>query len=113
MRPSRRYPDPIVYWGAPLHNGQEKTYAEPIQLYGKVEQKTELFNTPSGEQIVSAAVVYSPIDFDIDGRVFFGVLGDLASEQTPNAEEGAYFIKGIAVYSSRSKRSSVRKIWVI
>jgi len=74
-------PQDITYW-APTGEDQygQQTYAPPIIIKGRWEDRNEEVTTIGGEAIVSAAIVYCDRDLAVDGYL---ALGDVTAAQNP------------------------------
>ena len=86
----------IVYWGTPTENGYGgKTFAEPIEIKGRWEDKNQFFTDYTGSQISSRSIVYVLQHLDEEGVLYLGTLDDLdsAQEDDPMTIEGACTIK--------------------
>jgi hypothetical protein len=86
-----------VYWSTPVENGYGgKTFADPIEIKCRWEDKLQLIRLDDGNQISSRAIVYVLQELDEEGYLYLGTLDDLDSteEDDPTSiTEGAYTIK--------------------
>ena len=89
-----------VYWGSPVNDGYGgKTFASPVEILCRWEDKNETFIAPNGDQSVSKSVVYVLQDVDQEGYLFLGTLDSLYDA----AESSATVIdpKDVAAYLIR------------
>ena len=90
-----------VYWGSPVNDGYGgKTFADPVEIFCRWEDKNEIFVAPNGDEAVSKSVVYVLQDLDQEGYLYLGTLDDLlesggesTGELVPSEIEGAQIIK--------------------
>ena len=96
-----------VYWADPADDGYGGvSYADPIQISCRWEDKQQIIGTITGNQIVgfqnmSRAIVYVDRDLDVDGFLMLGTLDDLTESSGDSSGEfydphqlaGAYIIK--------------------
>lgn len=90
-----------VYWGSPVNDGYGgKTFADPVEIFCRWEDKNEIFEAPNGDEAVSKSVVYVLQDLDQEGYLYLGTLDDLlesggesTGELVPSEIEGAQIIK--------------------
>jgi hypothetical protein len=102
-----------VYWGTPAGDGYGGfTFADPVELDCRWEDKTELFVSPAGEETPSQAVVYLPQDVDVGGYLFLGALDDINSDQDPQGQDGAYRIKQVYKTPDIKGKDFLRKVWL-
>jgi len=86
----------VVYWGAPTNDGYGgSSYAAPVEIKARWEQRSESFTDPTGEEKQSTAVVYVDRVVALGGLLYLGTLADLSSaeESDPLALEDAHEIK--------------------
>ncbi len=86
-----------VYWGTPATTGSGgRTFASPVELSVRWEQRHDLFVDSTGAEVRSNAVVYTGQDVAINGYLFLGDLDDLSSaeESDPTTLSDAYEIRG-------------------
>lgn len=96
-----------VYWGSPVENGYGGvTYAFPIEIKCRWEDRQQIIGTITGNQIIgfqnmSRAIVYVDRDVDVDGWLMLGTLDDLTDSEGDSSGEyydphqiaNAYIIK--------------------
>jgi hypothetical protein len=85
-----------VYWSTPVEDGYGgKTYADPIELKVRWEDKEQWIRLDDGNQISSRAIVYVLQVVEVEGVMYLGTLADLdsAEEEDPMSIDGAYTIK--------------------
>ena len=86
------YNDKVTYWGSPVVDGWgAKVFAEPKILKCRWEQNAERFVAYSGEQTVSNAVVFVPVNVDLGGYLFKGISESL----DPLSVAGAFEIRQV------------------
>jgi hypothetical protein len=91
MNTRRRYTQTITYWPPTSENDWgEEGFEAPQTIDGRWENRQERAVTPSGEEIISKAFVYSEATLAIGGYV---VLGSSVATN-PIGVEGAEQIKG-------------------
>lgn len=82
-----------VYWGSPVEDGYGGvSYADPIQISCRWEDKQQIIGTITGNQIVgfqnmSRAIVYVDRDLDVDGFLMLGTLDDLTDSSGDSSGE--------------------------
>jgi hypothetical protein len=94
---------PAVYWGGPVNDGYGgKSFDDPIQIYCRWENKSQLIRLDDGNEISSRAIVYVLQDLDVEGVLCLGSLADLnlddaddssAAWDDPMKIDGAQIIK--------------------
>ena len=85
-----------VYWGSPTEDGYGTfTYAEPIEILCRWEDKNQVFTELNGTQIVTRSEVHVTQDVDLEGLLYLGDLDDLDSteEDDPMSIDGIGIIK--------------------
>lgn len=93
-----------VYWGNPTNDGEGgKTFDDPVELYCRWEELSQVVTDNKGAEITSRAVVYLLQDVDEEGMLYLGTLEDLYDDyatdssagevENPIGIEGAYVIK--------------------
>lgn len=102
-----------VYWTLVSVDGFGKqTFAAPVELSVRWEQKQELFIDAEGNEKISQAVVATAVDVTLEGYLFLGELVDLDSSQDPLTQSGAYQIKGFSKIPSVKGTSFRRRAWL-
>jgi len=98
----RNCPQTCVYWGTPVEDGYGgKTFADPVEIMCRWEDKAQLIRLDDGNEISSRAVVYVLQDVDMEGVMYLGTLDDLydlaessaGALDNPKEFDGAYVIK--------------------
>lgn len=70
---SRAYTQTATYWGSPTSDGLGgESYAAPVELNVRWEERQEEFLTAEGETEVSNAIVWAKQDLDILGYLYLG-----------------------------------------
>jgi hypothetical protein len=85
-----------VYWASPVEDGYGgKTFADPIEIHCRWENKNQWFTDATGNQISSRSIVYVLQHLDEEGVLYLGTLADLdsAEEEDPMTIEDACTIK--------------------
>lgn len=78
---TRSHKQDIVYWGSPTYTvSGGKTFAAPVEIKGRWEDKQRLFMTALKTEQISSAFVYLGQDVDIGGYLFLGKLEDISSD---------------------------------
>lgn len=77
--------DRCCYWApaAPHANGNrygDRSFADPIEIDCRWEDKTELIQLPNGEQFTSKSTVYVDLDLALGGILWHGLLVAVPSE---------------------------------
>ena len=103
---SRNYTEPITYWGAPTPDGEGgESFAAPVALAGRWEDRNDEFNTPTGETMISRSTVFVTTDLQIGGYLLRGA-SVVASPTTAGAQEIKAFIKVPAIrYNDYERRA--------
>jgi hypothetical protein len=103
-----------VYWGSPVPNGRGGfTFAAPVEIECRWEQKTELFISFEGHEERSQAVVWLDQDVDVNGYLWLGRLTALdSSAVTPDDQSGALRIRDFKKVPSISADEYLRKAWL-
>jgi hypothetical protein len=67
-----------VYWGSPTNDGYGgKTFAAPIEIFCRWEDRNEIFIAANGDEAVSKSVVYVLLDLENEGYLYLGTLDEL------------------------------------
>ncbi len=111
-----------VYWALTGLDGYgQHTYAEPVELDCRWEDKQEKFTDLEGNENVSQALVYFKTDItkglDGWGFLFLGSLTDLASDTSNPTSESLdpydiYEIKSYRKTPTIKNSRSERKVWL-
>lgn len=89
----------IVYWASPTADGYGGyTFATPVEIQGRWEDKQELIKTNDGEEQVTQARVYLLQDVDEGGYLYLGSLDDLDSNPQPDEVDTAGQILAISKF---------------
>lgn len=89
---TRGYKQTATYWGSPTPNGSGGfSYAAPVTLNVRWEDKAVQYSDPSGEINVSKSEVFVPSDVEIGGYLYLGT----SVNADPTAVAGAYEIKQV------------------
>jgi len=94
----KNYTDDITYWGAPTPDGEGgETFAAPVPLKGRWEDRNDEFTTPTGESAVSRATVFLQQDVVVGGYLMLGTSAAPIPANEANAQEIRAFIKVPAI----------------
>ena len=105
----------VVYWGSPTPDGYGGfTFASPIELFARWEDKTELFINNTGQESKSLAVVFVSQDVEIAGWLFLGEISDIDSglSDMPYKIDGARQIRGFKKIPNLDITEFERKVWL-
>jgi hypothetical protein len=111
---TRNLKQDVVYWGNPVNDGYGgRTFADPVEMKVRWEDKHELFIDSSGQQKTSQAVVFVGEDVVVGGYLMLGTLSDLSSaDESPLEIAGAYEIKAFSKIPDLKGESFVRNAWL-
>jgi len=104
-----------VYWGTPVSDGVGgRTFADPVELDVRWEERHELFIDPQGQEKQSSAVVFIGQDVVVGGYLFLGDLDDLSSAEEGDAlnVSGAYEIRQFGKIPDSKGTSFLRRAWL-
>ncbi len=98
-----------TYWGAPVNDGYGgHTFAAPVALQVRWEEKAEEFVSTQGEPIFSQASVWTDIDTEIGGYLYLG--SSVAAD--PTSVDNAYPIKRFAKTPDLRNIEYERRSWL-
>lgn len=108
MTLSAAYKQDVTYWGSPQPSGYGgNVFTAPVTFKARWEGRAEQVFTPTGDEIVSQAVVFVPQDLDIGGYLYLGT--SVAAD--PTAVAGAFevkqFLKVPDLHNMRSERRAI------
>jgi hypothetical protein len=88
MNVSRHMKQTVTYW-APLGTNSygARQFAAPVQLKARWEDVGELFRSPSGQEVVSKAKVFTPSAVDLGGYLYLGTSAATDPKTVANARE--------------------------
>ena len=69
---ARNYKDEVTHWAVTPGDFGSFTFAAPVTVKGRWEEKSVLFRTPEGEEEVSKSIVFITCDVDVDDYLFLG-----------------------------------------
>ena len=104
-----------VYWGSPMATGAGgRSFADPVELSVRWEQRQDLFTDGSGQESRSRAVVYVDQDLVESGYLYLGTLANRSSaeEGDPLNVTDAYEIRSVEKIPSVNGNLFVRKVWL-
>ena len=111
-----------VYWGNPVNDGTGGfTFDDAVEIKVRWEDRKEVFVAPTGDQLVSKAIVYAMQDLDENGYLYLGTLDSLYDSaessggaiDNPKEIDGAYPIRRpdkTPVFGSTT--SFIRKVYL-
>lgn len=103
----------VVYWGSPVSDGSGgRTFATPVELLVRWEDRTEMFVDAQGREKRSRAVVLLGQDVDLGGYLYLGTLADLSSAPEPVDTATAYAIQAFAKVPDIKGTRFWRKAWL-
>lgn len=83
-----------VLWSFQQEDGfGNSTFAEPVEIQVRWEEKHELLTDEEGKQFVSRAEIILPIDIKRLDYLYLGTLVEISSESDPKQVEGAHEVK--------------------
>lgn len=115
MRIRRQLWQTAVYWGSPAADGLGgKTFADPVEIPVRWEERQELFVDAAGQEQRSRAVVYLVQDVALDGYLFLGTLAQLTEgeEADPQTLKEALPIRGFAKIPAVRGAAYLRTAWL-
>lgn len=69
---TRNYKDDVTYWVVTPGDYGSFTFSTPVTVKGRWEDKSILFRNPAGEEEVSQAIVYMPLDLSTNDYLYLG-----------------------------------------
>jgi len=105
----RFYRQTLTYWGAPVTDGYGGwTFATPVEIQGRWEDKQELFINAKGEQALSRARVFVDQAVVNGGYLYSGT----SSATNPQLVDGAHRIEGFKGTPSMAANATLRVVWL-
>ena len=111
-----------VFWGSPNEDGYGgQTWADPIEIACRWEDKEQLIRQDDGIEISSRAIVYVLQDVDLEGMMYLGTLDDLydiadssaGALSNPKEFDKTYVIKKFEKSPALGSTTDfVRKVWL-
>ena len=107
-------PQTAVYWAPSTLDGfGNVTFADPIEIAVRWENKVELFIDDKGKEQKSAAVVYPISAVLLEGYLYLGELLDLSSaEENDPKSTTAKEIRGVSVSINVRGTQMLYKAWL-
>lgn len=104
----------VVFWGTPSADGYGGfTYADPVELNARWEDRQELFINAQGREELSRAIVYVDADVEAGGYLYLGELDDFdSSAPVPTENASAYMIKAFQKIPNLRATDYQRKVWL-
>lgn len=85
---------PAVYWEFDgLDQFTNPQFKEPVQIFVRWDEKTEIVSGIDGKEFMSRAQVLTPLDLVEQSYLYLGTLDDLPNEPKARETEGAFEIK--------------------
>lgn len=96
----------VTYWapGAPDQTGGV-SYAAPVNIKGRWEERAELFIDANGNEVRSSAVVYLAVDVVLEGYLLLGI----STATTPVGVPGSFAIRSFRKIPDIRARNFERK----
>lgn len=103
----------LVYWERTAENDVygAPTYAGPVQMQCRWEDKSEVKIDKAGLEFVSQARVYVPMALHLDGYICKGTLAGLHADTHPTAN-GGLPIKAVAEIPAVRGAQVLRMVWL-
>ena len=108
-------PQTAVYWAPYLSDGfGNVTFADPVEIAVRWENKIELFIDNQGKEQKSAAVVYPVSAVLLEGYLYLGTLLALSSaeENDPKSIITAKEIRGVSASINIRGTQTLYKAWL-
>ena len=108
-------PQIAVYWASYLSDGfGNVTFADPVEIAVRWENKVELFIDNQGKEQKSAAIVYPASVVQIEGYLYLGTLLALSSaeENDPKSIATAKEIRGVSTSINVKGTQTLYKAWL-
>lgn len=85
-----------VWWANAVNTGEGgRSFAEPVEIAVRWEERGELYIDAAGQEKRSSAVIFSSEEVKVGDYLYLGTLGDLSSAD-PLLVAAAYEVKAIA-----------------
>jgi len=104
-----------VYWDSPSYDGySKKTFADPVEISIRWEDKQELFMDSQGKEKLSQAVIYINQDVVVGAFIYLGTLSELGSseEGDPYLVANAKEVKAFGKSPDVGATQYIRKVWI-
>jgi hypothetical protein len=105
----RNLNQPLTYWGSATDGYGGYTFTDPVVIYGRWEERSELFRTDDGEQLTSRAVVFVDTDVGIGGYL---CEGDHSADPDPTVVAGAQQIRQFSKIPDLRRLGYARKAYL-
>jgi hypothetical protein len=100
-----------VYWEKTgVDDYGQPTWAAPIEIRCRWEDRTEEFVSPEGTREASMAVVYVGQDVVVGGVLMLGLLGSSVDENDPKANLGAWEIRSFSKLPDLKAKQFLRTV---
>ena len=99
-----------TYWAPIMPNTGfgNVSFAAPVQIACRWQDRRELFRDSQGQEVISSAVVYPATPLENKGFLVLGLSGDA----DPRTVEGAYEIRAIGFSPSLKGTVQLDKVWL-
>lgn len=98
-----------TYWAKSGVDGYGKnTFAAPVQMPCRWEERADLFRDFAGREVVSAAVVYTADAVETEGYLFLGT----SAGAYPYDVAGAFEVRGLTRSQALTSGSVLFKSWL-
>jgi hypothetical protein len=102
-----------VYWARNGFNSEgAPSFDDPVEVDCRWEDRAERFLSPSGEELISSAVVMVSRDMDAGDYLFLGDLDDLDSSQDALTQDGAWPVRAFGKIPGIKATDFQRVAWL-
>jgi hypothetical protein len=104
-----------VYWAPTGQDGYgEHTYAQPVELAVRWEERNELFINKEGREVRSEVVVYPIQALQNEGLLYLGLLSGLTDPQkaNPRSIAGIHEIKAVQSLPNFKATQFIHRAWM-
>ena len=99
----------VTYWAPSSMSGWGgETFASPVAIDGRWEDKQELFIDSKGQEVRSNAVVYVDQDVDLGGFLYLGT----STASDPTTVDGAREIRAFQKSPNIKATEFIHKAWL-
>ncbi len=110
---TKNHKQTIVYWGtAAKDKWGDKTFAAPVEIVGRWEDKKELFRDIAGREVVSRSIVYLGQDVVEGEYLYLGTLASIASAANPESVSNAFEIRSFTKSPNIAATDFERKVMI-
>ena len=109
--PVGKYPVQLTYWAPAAYNDYGvASFVAPVKVLGRWEDRAEMFRTPKGDEVTSAAVVFCSKAISPDGYLAHGDFATVPIADPHNASVIPPAVEIRQVASTRNIRYSDQEI---